>query len=125
MQQIKTLCFSLLATVMLVAATSFTNTTFAQSKELPKLSLKELQDMPLKKLINPTELGEVTSCNISFDNEKKDIVELKVVDAKEPETLRQHVAKLKPGQMIYIDRRMAIVDGKNIKLPSIVYELVD
>jgi hypothetical protein len=122
MYQIKTHRF-FVASLILITACMFTISVAAQ-QGMPKLSMKELKDMPLKKLINPNDAGEVTSCNIGFDNEFKDIVEIKIIDGKEPERLRDQLAKLKIGQLIYIDARIAIIEGKRTKLPSIVYELV-
>jgi hypothetical protein len=118
--------FTKILRVILIAtavALSFSSFTKPSPPEAINVTVKELVQMPVKKLIQANNKEEVTSCVISLEDDQ-DIVEFPVRNGKEPGKLKSYFSKVIPGQKIAVDKRIAIAEGKTRKLPPVVYLVV-
>jgi hypothetical protein len=91
--------------------------------ETISISKKQLKKVSVKELLRPQANSSVKFARISFNNEFNEPINYGIIDEQEPSSLRNYLARLKPGQKVRIENRFTFVDGKRVELPPLVYEI--
>ncbi len=89
-------------------------------KKGAKLTASQFAAIPIAQLIQADAPYPIKSCSITIPV-NQDAKEFTIVDGKAPAEVNSLLSQMKSGDLFTIERRIAIVDSKEKKLPALIY----
>ena len=89
-----------------------------------RISVKELNSITVNDFIGAKTDLAVKSCIISLEV-GSEIKEFSVQSETASEEVKYFLSFVKPGQTIMVQKRLAVADGREKKLPALVYSVIE
>lgn len=111
--------------IALLLMIGFSNVIYAQQSDTTiHITAKQLQAMPANQFLNGNSGQVVKSCIVTLED-GTDLIEFKIKSQSIPEKLKEKLGTSKVGKLVIVESRIAVVDGKEIKLPAIIYSIIE
>jgi hypothetical protein len=89
-----------------------------------RITAKDLHAMPASQFLNANSNYIVSSCIVTLED-GIDLVEFKLKSQNLPDGLKSKLSQAKPGKLVIVESRIALVDGKEKKLPALIYSIIE
>ncbi len=94
-------------------------------KQLPKISIIELQNANVYKILQQSEGTQIVSFTFTIDLPNGDIVETNNTGNQFSSATKMQIRNATPGRIFTIDNTRIMIDGKETKVASKVYRITD